>query len=239
VDVRAPHRFRLGFGEWPRSTTATSTGVTGVGTFRRFAADLWRAVLSQFEAAGVPAFNPATAVALVRNRVRCTQCLDSYGLPVPRAMLVRRAEDVEHAIEAVGGLPVMLRRVSGQPTFAALFCETKQGCLAALEAMWGLGHEVLVSQHFSEALDAGLRCLVIEGDIIAAVRRRAVRCVHVSFRAGAEKAVEIVPSRALKSLMRGVFEATDCVWRAWTCWRRRTATASSMSNAAPGTSSSS
>src|SRR5262249_54472130 len=139
------------------------------------------AVLAQLELLGVPSLNASAAVALVRNRTACMQELTARGIAVPRSAIVCRGADVVAAVAAAGGLPVMLRRVSGERTNSALFCSTAQGCLAAIEALWGLGHEVLISEQFPEVSGIGLRCLVVGDEVIAAVRRQG-RIVRTRFR---------------------------------------------------------
>jgi ribosomal protein S6--L-glutamate ligase len=210
VEIHQPTRFRLGFGD----VTFIEEGGNKIedeqtfdAVLPRFAASMQtygNAVLSQLEASGVRSFNPSVSVRLVRDRIRCMQALVGAGVPVPRAALIRRPEDVDTAISAVGGLPVMLRRVSGEPTFGGLFCETRQGTLAVLEAMWGLSHEVLVSEHYSELSGEGLRCLVVDGDVVAAIRRKG-RTVRTRFRFERHgKAVEAAVPKALSDLMRHV-----------------------------------
>lgn len=209
IDVVSPAHFRLGFGD-VNFVGATKGGPVDV-VIPRYGASLQTyggAVLSQFEATGVHAFNPSAAIALVRNRVQAMQTFVLAGLPLPKAALIRRPEDVDAAIAAVGGLPVMLRRVSGQPTFGALFCETREGCLASLEALWGLGHDVLVSEHFREMSGEALRCLVVRGEVVATIRRKA-RMVRTRFRFERRgKTQEVLPSRPLRELLQRVHAVT-------------------------------
>jgi ribosomal protein S6--L-glutamate ligase len=209
VDVHSPVHFRLGFGD-VNFVGAQKGGPVDI-VIPRYGASLQTygsAVLSQFEATGVRAFNPSGSIVLVRNRVQAMQTFVLAGLPLPKAALIRRPDDVDAAIAAVGGLPVMLRRVSGQPTFGALYCETREGCLAALEALWGLGHEVLVSQHFPELRGEALRCLIVRGEAVAAIRRK-VRMVRTRFRFERRgKASEVTPPRALAQLLERVHLVT-------------------------------
>lgn len=210
VDVHSPIHFRLGFGDVNFVGARKSKDAALVEVvIPRYGASMQtygNAVLSQFEATGVRAFNPSGSIALVRNRIAAMQTLVLAGVPTPKAALIRKPADVDAAIEAVGSLPVLLRRVSGQPTFGALFCETKQGCLAALEALWGLGHEVLISQHFST--DEALRCLVVNGEAVAVIRRK-VRMNRTRFRFERHgKASEVVAPRALCDLLRQVQAVT-------------------------------
>jgi ribosomal protein S6--L-glutamate ligase len=205
IDVHSPVHFRLGFGD-VNFVGASKGGPVDV-VIPRYGASMQTygsAVLSQFEATGVQAFNPSGSIALVRNRIHAMQTFVLAGLPLPKAALIRRPEDVDAAIAAVDGLPVMLRRVSGQPTFGALYCETREGALATLEALWGLGHEVLVSQHFPELSGEALRCLVVRGEVVAVIRRK-VRMMRTRFRFERRgKASEVVPTRVLGQLLERV-----------------------------------
>src|SRR5262249_19016462 len=76
------------------------------------------------------------------------------------------------------------------------------------EALWGLGHEVLVSQTFSETHGEGLRCLVLGGEVVAAIRRKG-RTIRTRFRFERRgKAIEVSPPRQLRALMQGGADAT-------------------------------
>jgi ribosomal protein S6--L-glutamate ligase len=201
VVVRSPFRFRLGFAavaDIDGRTVPRSQVV--IPRFGRSIETYGIAVLAQLEMLGVPALNTAPAIELVRNRPRCMQQLIAQGIGVPHSVLVRRGSDIATAVKAVGGLPVMLRRVSGAPTSGALFCETEQGCLAAVDALWGFGHEVLISQQLPSLASDGIRCLVVGGEVVAAVRRKG-RTVRTRFRFSPRgKATEMRPSAKLRDL---------------------------------------
>lgn len=201
VVVRSPFRFRLGFaGRVDIDGRTVPRSQVVIPRFGRSIETYGVAVLAQLEMLGVPALNTAPAIEMVRNRPRCMQQLIAQGVGVPHSVLVRHGSDVATAVAAVGGLPVMLRRVSGAPTSGALFCETEQGCLAAIEALWGFGHEVLISEQLPKVASDGIRCLVVNGELVAAVRRKG-RTVRTRFRFSPRgKATEIRPSTKLRDL---------------------------------------
>jgi hypothetical protein len=67
---------------------------------------------------------------------------------------------------------------------------------------------VLISQHYSELSGEGLRCLVVNGEIVAAIRRKG-RTVRTRFRFERRgKAVEVTAPRPLAELMRRTSEVT-------------------------------
>jgi ribosomal protein S6--L-glutamate ligase len=61
------------------------------------------AVVSQFEAMGVPVVNGSRAIATSRDKLRCLQVLASAGIPVPRTLLAHHRASVTRLIEAVAG----------------------------------------------------------------------------------------------------------------------------------------
>jgi ribosomal protein S6--L-glutamate ligase len=52
-----------------------------------------------------------------------------------------------------------------------MICETVQSMEAALEALLGLGHDLIVQQYVRETKGRDIRALVVGGRVVAAVRR--------------------------------------------------------------------
>lgn len=209
--VLAPNSLRLGLSATPkiwRNEGVLALPDVVIPRFGRSQDVYGLAVLAHMELLGVPTVNTAASVQAARDRLRCMQLLLRHGIAVPRAVLVKREPDVRDAMKRVGGLPVMLRRVSGESTSSALFCETEQGCIAAAEALWGFGHDVLVSEPLAPKSGDSVRILCLGGEVIAAIRRRA-RTVRTRFRLEARgKAKPFKPGSELRHIAAQVFAAT-------------------------------
>jgi ribosomal protein S6--L-glutamate ligase len=129
------------------------------------------AVVNQFGILGVPLMNGAQAIAQSRNKMRSLQLLSANGIDIPATVMVRDAADLKKMVELVGGVPVLVKLLQGQDKHGVMVCESLQSLGAALEAVLGLGHNLVV-QKYVKSTGQDVRVLVVGGRAVAAVRRR-------------------------------------------------------------------
>lgn len=128
------------------------------------------AVLNQFDISGVTLMNNATAIAQARNKMRSLQLLSANGVEIPSTVMARDPKDLRSMVNLVGGVPVLVKLLQGQDKSGVMVCETLQSLEAALEAVLGLGHQIIVQQYVRKT-GRDLRVLVVGGEAVAAVRR--------------------------------------------------------------------
>ncbi len=128
------------------------------------------AVLNQFDLRGVTLMNNATAIAQARNKMRSLQLLSANGVDIPSTVMARDPKDLRSMVKLVGGVPVLVKLLQGQDKSGVMVCETLQSLEAALEAVLGLGHQIVVQQYVRKT-GRDLRVLVVGGEVVAAVRR--------------------------------------------------------------------
>lgn len=127
-------------------------------------------VLEQFANNGALVMNGADGIALSRNPARCLQRLSANGLETPSTVLARDARALKAMTPLVGGVPVLVKLLTGAGRRAVMLCETEQSLEAALEALLGLGHD-LVMQEYVRKAGRDLRVFVVGGRALAAVSR--------------------------------------------------------------------
>ena len=71
------------------------------------------AVLRHLEQMGIWTANTGQGILQSRDKLHASQLLARNKIPVPRTVYVRDTADIEHAIEAVGGLPVVVKVTEG------------------------------------------------------------------------------------------------------------------------------
>ena len=130
------------------------------------------AVVRQLELAGVPVVNGAAALEVVRDKLRLMQLLASRGVPVPATLVGRGASALRRMAAEVGGFPVAVKVVGGPEHSGVLVCETSGSMEASLEAVASMGHTLVVQRHVGRAEGRDLRLLVVDGAVVAAVRRQ-------------------------------------------------------------------
>jgi ribosomal protein S6--L-glutamate ligase len=129
-------------------------------------------VLKQLELLGVPLLNGASAIAASRNKMRCLQLLAAAGVPVPRTVMASDPSGLEELVKLVGGVPVLVKLLSADGKSGVMVCESLQSLEAALEAILGLGQNIMVQQYLAGGRGRELRALVVGGRVVAALRRQ-------------------------------------------------------------------
>jgi ribosomal protein S6--L-glutamate ligase len=130
------------------------------------------AVVNQFALRGAAIMNSAQAIAQARNKMRSLQLLSANGIDIPATVMARDAGDLKAMVSLVGGVPVLVKVLQGQDRQGVMVCESLQSLEAALEAILGLGHNLVVQQYVRKT-GQDVRVLVVGGEAVAAVRRKA------------------------------------------------------------------
>ncbi len=130
------------------------------------------AVVNQLQLLGVPVLNGSQGIAASRNKMRCLQLLAGRGIGVPLTVMANDASGLREMVKHVGGLPVLVKLVSQSERTGLMICETLQSLEAALEAILGLGQNIIVQQYVKGVRGRDLRAFVVGGRVVAALRRR-------------------------------------------------------------------
>ena len=130
------------------------------------------AVVRQFEMMGV--FTTVTSDAIIRSRdkLRSFQRLSKAGIGMPKTVFTNYSRDVERVIKHVGGTPVIIKLLEGTQGLGVVLAESKNAAESVLEAFNGLQARALVQEYISEAKGADLRALVVDGQVVGAMKRQ-------------------------------------------------------------------
>jgi ribosomal protein S6--L-glutamate ligase len=130
------------------------------------------AVVNQLQLRGLPVLNGTSGISASRNKMRCLQLLAGSGIGVPLTVMASDASRLKEMVKHVGGLPVLVKLLSSSDRTGVMICETLQSLEAALEAILGLGQNIIVQGYVKGARGRDLRALVVGGEVVAALRRR-------------------------------------------------------------------
>ena len=131
------------------------------------------AVVNHLEAMGIPLVNGAAAIRRARDKLVALQTLAARGIAVPRTVLARGPDQVEQALEMVGGPPVVLKLLQGTQGVGVILAETRAAAGSTLDALWGLRQDVIVQEFVEDSAGRDIRALVVGERIVAAMRRQA------------------------------------------------------------------
>ncbi len=131
------------------------------------------AVVRQFEMMEVFTTNESQAISRSRDKLRCLQLLARQGIGLPVTGFAHSTKDTEGVIKAVGGPPLVIKLVEGTQGIGVILAETQQAAEAVIEGFRGLDANILVQEYIKEAGGSDIRCFVIGGKVVAAMRRQA------------------------------------------------------------------
>lgn len=129
-------------------------------------------VVRQFEMMGTFVVNESVAISRSRDKLRSLQLLSRKGIGLPRTGFASKPDKVDDVIKNVGGAPVVIKLLEGTQGIGVVLAETKKAAESIIEAFMGLKANILVQEYIKEAGGADIRCLVVGGKVIAAMKRQ-------------------------------------------------------------------
>jgi ribosomal protein S6--L-glutamate ligase len=130
------------------------------------------AVLRQFEMMGVYPLNESVAITRSRDKLRSLQLLARKGIGLPVTGFAHSPDDIQDMLEMVGGAPAVIKLLEGTQGIGVVLTETKKAAESVIEAFMGLNANILIQEFIKEAGGADLRCFVIGGRVVAAMKRQ-------------------------------------------------------------------
>ena len=153
------------------------------------------AVLRQFEMIGTFPLNESVAISRSRDKLRSLQLLSRRGLGLPVTGFCRSPDDIDDLIKMVGGAPLVIKLLEGTQGICVVLAETRKAAESVIEAFMGLNANIMVQEYIKEAGGADIRCFVVGGKVVAAMRRQAQPGEFRSnlHRGGTAEVVKITP----------------------------------------------
>ncbi len=131
------------------------------------------AVLRQFEIMGVYPLNESVAISRSRDKLRSLQLLARRGIGLPVTGFANEPDDIEDLIEMVGGAPCVVKLLEGTQGKGVVLTETRQAAESVIQAFYGIDVNILVQEYIKEAGGSDIRCIVVGGKVVGAMKRQA------------------------------------------------------------------
>ncbi len=161
------------------------------------------AVLRQFEMMGVYPLNESVAISRSRDKLRSMQLLSRRGVGMPITGFASKPGDIGNLLDQVGGAPVVIKLLEGTQGIGVVLAETQQAAESLLQAFMGLKVNILVQEYIKESNGEDIRCLVVGGRVIAAMKRTAKEGDFRSnlHRGGSASLVRITPQERATAML--------------------------------------
>lgn len=130
--------------------------------------DACLALIRQLQIMGIPLVNDLGAVTIARNKFLTHQALTAAGLPCPDTIFVNETPGFFHAVDQLGGYPVVAKQVSERQGDGVMrimdMNDARQRGLPALDRRQGL----MVQRYLPPENRWDIRALIIGGELICA-----------------------------------------------------------------------
>src|SRR5688572_10478723 len=131
------------------------------------------AVVRQLEMMGVFCVNDSVAITRARDKLRSLQLLSKKGIGLPTTGFAHSLDEIQDLIKMVGGPPLIIKFLEGTQGIGVVLVETTKAARSVIEAFLGLKVNILVQEYIKESAGADIRCFIVNGKVVAAMKRQA------------------------------------------------------------------
>ena len=129
------------------------------------------AVLRQFETMGVYPLNESVAIGRSRDKLRSTQLMARDGIGLPVTTFAHDPKQTEEVIKLAGGAPLVVKLLEGTQGIGVVLADTDRSAKSVVEAFRGAKVNIMVQEFIKEAGGTDIRALVVDGKVVAAMKR--------------------------------------------------------------------
>ena len=131
------------------------------------------AVLRQFETLGTYCVNGSAGITASRDKLHAHQILARHKIGMPRTAFAASPKDTDNLIGLVGTAPLIVKLLESTQGKGVVLAETRKAAQSVIDAFRGLKANFLVQDFVREAAGEDIRCLVIDGKVVASMKRSA------------------------------------------------------------------
>lgn len=107
-----------------------------------------------------------------RDKLASMQLLSRAGVGLPTTSFAHATQDIQGVLDVVGGAPVVVKLLEGTQGLGVVLAETKKAAESVIGAFRQLDANILVQQFIKEARGADIRAFVVDGKVVAAMKRQ-------------------------------------------------------------------
>ena len=130
------------------------------------------AMVRHFEMMEVFSTSGNLAIARSRDKLRSLQVLSRNDVDMPRTVFASNKSNAKDVIELSGGAPLVLKILEGTQGVGVVLVDSKKAAKSVLDAFYGMDVNLLVQEYIEEASGSDIRVFVVNGEVVAAMKRQ-------------------------------------------------------------------
>ena len=153
------------------------------------------ALIRQFNNLGVYCLNTAEAITQSRDKLFASQLFSRHDLHIPITGFAKSPSNTKDLIKMVNGAPLIIKLLESTQGKGVVLAETNKAAESVINAFKSVQTNILVQEFIKEANGEDIRCFVVDGKVVASMKRQAEKG---EFRAnihqgGTASAIKITP----------------------------------------------
>ena len=153
------------------------------------------ALIRQFNNLGVYCLNTAEAITQSRDKLFASQLFSRHDLHIPITGFAKSPSNTKDLIKMVNGAPLIIKLLESTQAKGVVLAETNKAAESVINAFKSVQTNILVQEFIKEANGEDIRCFVVDGKVVASMKRQAEKG---EFRAnihqgGTASAIKITP----------------------------------------------
>lgn len=130
-------------------------------------------LLTYMESKGLFVINSKDTINLCANKYNTTVRLMVGGIPCPRTCLINKIDEMEEALEKVGGqFPIIVKTLKDSAGIGVSRIDSKESLTGILQALWKHRAQLLLQEYLESDFD--VRTIVLDGKILASMKRNKI-----------------------------------------------------------------
>jgi ribosomal protein S6--L-glutamate ligase len=132
------------------------------------------AMVRHFEMMGAFSTSGNLAIKRSRDKLRSLQVLSKFGVDMPKTVFASNKSSAKDVIALSGGAPLVLKILEGTQGVGVVLVDSEKAAKSVLDAFYGMEVNLLVQEFIEEAGGADIRALVVDGQVVGAMKRQGV-----------------------------------------------------------------
>ncbi|RXJ87357.1 30S ribosomal protein S6--L-glutamate ligase [Arcobacter sp. CECT 8985] len=130
------------------------------------------AMVRHFEMMDVFTVTGSLAIQRSRDKLRSLQILSKKSIDMPKTIFASNESNAKDVIALSGGAPLVLKILEGTQGVGVVLVESEKAAKSVLDAFYGMDVNLLVQEFIEEANGADIRALVVDGEVVGAMKRQ-------------------------------------------------------------------
>ncbi len=130
------------------------------------------AMVRHFEMMDVFSTSGSLAIKRSRDKLRSLQILSKNGVDMPKTVFASNKSSAKDVIALSGGAPLVLKILEGTQGVGVVLVDSEKAAKSVLDAFYGMEVNLLVQEYIEEAGGADIRVLVVDGEVVGAMKRQ-------------------------------------------------------------------